>query len=128
MVASMRQDLTPQTVRVARIVATAADLLQVLLLPAFFPGAFSIANDVIDVLVAAVLLRIVGWHWSFVPTFVVELVPIVDLVPTWTAAVFLATRGQAMPGPKETVVDVTAYPVPPRLPGDPQSPRGSSGE
>lgn len=124
----MRDDLTPEKVRLARLLAAGADLLQVLLLPAFFPGGFSLAADVVDVIVAAVLLRLVGWHWSFVPTFVAELVPFVDLVPSWTAAVFLATRGHSMRGASDAVVDVTPQPPPaPQLPPDTQAPRGSSG-
>jgi hypothetical protein len=126
----MRKDLTPQRVRAARFVAAGADLLQILLLPAFAPGALSMINDAVDVVVAVALFWLVGWHWAFVPTFFAELVPFVDLVPTWTAAVFLATRGQPLPGAADAVVDVTAKPVspPPPLPADTQSPRGSSGE
>jgi len=126
----MRDDLTPATVRAARLIAVGADLLQILLLPAFFPGGFSPVNNVIDVVVAAVLLRLLGWHWAFVPTFVAELVPFVDLVPTWTAAVFLATRGRAVGAPPGVVVEAEARAVeePKALSGGaPQPPRGSSG-
>ena len=130
-VGSMHDDLTPATVRAARLIAVGTDLLQIVLLPAFFPGGFSPVNNVIDVVVAAVLLRLLGWHWAFVPTFVAELVPFVDLVPTWTAAVFLATRGRAAGVPPPgVVVEAEARPVeePKALPGGgPQPPRGSSG-
>ena len=90
----MRQDITPGQVKVARSIAAAADLLQIVLLPAFFPASVSPAANVIDVAVALVLLRLLGWHWAFLPTFVAELIPGVDLVPTWTLAVWLATRGR----------------------------------
>jgi hypothetical protein len=40
---------------------------------------------------------LIGWHWAFLPTFVSELIPLWDLVPTWTAAVFFATRGHGKP-------------------------------
>ncbi len=127
----MRDDLTPAIVRTARLIAVAADLLQILILPAFSPGAFSPVDNVIDVVVAAVLLRLLGWHWAFLPTFVAELVPFVDLVPTWTAAVFLATRGRAVPAtPPGVVVEAEARRVdePKPLPdGRPQAPRDSSG-
>jgi hypothetical protein len=56
-------------------------------------GAASPVNDALDVAVGAILIRLLGWHWAFLPAFLAELVPGVDLVPTWTAAVFLATRG-----------------------------------
>ena len=129
----MREDLTPRTVRVARAIAVSADLLQIVLLPAFFPGAFSPASDLIDVLTAAVLLRLLGWHWSFLPTFIAELTPVLDLVPTWTAAVFLATRhSAATPGAPEVFVDTTANRVEPvralPRPADQPRPDRSSGE
>ena len=82
-------------VRIARIVAIAADVLQVVLFPAFAAGWISPLNDALDVVVAVIMVRLVGWHFAFLPTFVAELVPGVDLVPTWTAAVWFATRGRA---------------------------------
>ena len=80
-------------VRAARLIAMAADLLQIGVLPLFAPGALSPADDALDVAVAGLLTWLVGWHWSFLPSFVAELVPGLDLVPTWTAAVLFATRG-----------------------------------
>ena len=127
----MREDLTPATVRAARWIAVSADLLQIVLLPAFFPGALSPASTAIDVVVAAILLRLVGWHWAFLPTFVAELTPLVDLVPTWTGAVFLATRNAGAQPPPEVVVETTARRVEPAraLPQPaPQPRRGPSGE
>jgi hypothetical protein len=44
-----------------------------------------------------VLLRLIGWHWALLPAFVGELIPGLDLVPTWTAAVLFATRGKLDP-------------------------------
>ncbi len=126
----MREDLTPATVRAARLIAVGTDLLQIVLLPFFFPGGFSPVNNVIDVVVAAVLLRLLGWHWALLPTFVAELVPFVDLVPTWTAAVLFVTRGRAVGAPPGVVVEAEARPVvePKTLPGGgPQPPRRSSG-
>ena len=81
-------------VRAARLIAVAADLLQIGLLPIFGPGVVSPADDALDVAVAGLLTWLVGWHWSFLPSFVAELVPGLDLVPTWTAAVLFATRGE----------------------------------
>lgn len=125
----MREDLTLSQVRTARAVAVAADLLQVVLLPAFFPAAVPPANNLIDLAVAVVLLRLLGWHWAFLPAFVAEAVPLLDLAPTWTAAVFLATRGQAAgAGAPEVVVEPPPFrPEPRALPPDVQPPRGPSG-
>jgi hypothetical protein len=76
----------------ARILAVLADAVQVAILPLFAPGAASPVNDVLDVVIGLVLILLVGWHWVFLPTFVAEMVPGLDLVPTWTAAVFFVTR------------------------------------
>ena len=34
--------------------------------------------------VMVALIRLIGWHWEFLPSFVAELVPGLDLVPFWT--------------------------------------------
>ncbi len=92
---SSGKPLTARRVLAARAVALAADALQLGLLPLFVEGALSVVNDVLDVVVAGVLIALVGWHWAFLPAFVVELVPGLDLAPTWTVAVFIATRKRA---------------------------------
>ena len=73
--------------RAAMILAMAADALQIFVFPLFAEGALSPADDVLDIAVAAVLVRLLGWHWEFLPAFAAELVPGVDLVPFWTMAV-----------------------------------------
>jgi hypothetical protein len=73
--------------RAALILAMAADALQIFVFPLFAEGALSPADDVLDLAVAAVLVNLLGWHWEFLPAFLVELVPGVDLVPFWTLAV-----------------------------------------
>src|SRR6266566_7744558 len=73
--------------RAAMILAMAADALQIFVFPLFVEGALSPADDVLDFAVAAVLVRLLGWHWEFLPAFLAELVPGVDLVPLWTLAV-----------------------------------------
>jgi hypothetical protein len=79
-------------VAVARMLALAVDAVQWLALPFFVPGGASPVNAVLDVCVAIVMTRLLGWHIAFLPSFVAELVPLVDLFPTWTVAVFVATR------------------------------------
>lgn len=71
----------------AMILALAADALQIFVFPLFAEGALSPADDVLDLAVGAILVRLVGWHWEFLPAFAAELVPGVDLVPFWTLAV-----------------------------------------
>lgn len=89
--------MTHARVKAARSIAVAADLLQIVVFPAFIPGLASPWDDALDGLVALAMLALIGWHWAFLPSFLAELVPGLDLVPTWTAAVFFVTRGQGKP-------------------------------
>ena len=73
--------------RIALFVAIAADTLQIAALPLFVPGGFSPADTAIDVAAALILSKLLGWHWAFLPTLIAEIVPGMDLFPTWTAAV-----------------------------------------
>jgi hypothetical protein len=97
--------LSPQRrVLLARVLAVIVDLAQWALLPA----ALTPLNNGIDVATGLLMIALVGWHWAFLPTFLAELVPFVDLVPTWTLAVMIATRdGGVVVGPQ---------PEPPSLP------------
>jgi len=74
------------------ILAMAADALQIFVFPLFAEGALSPADDVLDLAVAALLVNLLGWHWEFLPAFLAELVPGVDLVPFWTIAVINVYR------------------------------------
>lgn len=100
--------LSPKRVLAARALAIVVDAAQIGLIPLFVEGGISIVNDVVDVVVAIVMVLLVGWHWTFLPAFLAEMVPFFDLAPTWTAAVFIATRGGAPPEEK-----VAALPPPP---------------
>ena len=81
-------------VRMARVLAVAADAVQILFLPLFGEGFASPLNDALDVMVGLVLVWLVGWHWAFLPSFAAELVPGLDVFPSWTTAVWFATRGR----------------------------------
>ncbi len=77
----------------ALAIAVAADALQIGLLPLFMGGASAPWNDALDLAVGAAMLALLGWHAAFLPAFLSELVPLLDLFPTWTAAaVFVITR------------------------------------
>jgi hypothetical protein len=80
--------------RLAWAVAIAADALQIAAFPLFVEGGISPADSLLDLIVAFVLIRLLGWHWAFLPTLAAELVPGADLFPTWTAAVWFVTRQQ----------------------------------
>ncbi len=71
----------------AMILAIIADALQIVVLPIFVEGAISPADDILDLGIGASMIKLLGWHWEFLPTFLAKLVPGVDLVPLWTLAV-----------------------------------------
>jgi hypothetical protein len=79
---------------IAFAIAALADLLQWVLFPLFIAGGAAPWVDGLDVGVGVTLILLLGWHWAFLPTFIVELFPVADLVPTWTLAVWIATRGK----------------------------------
>lgn len=80
-------------VRAARFVALGADLIQIVLLPLVIEGFASPVDDVLDLATGAILVKLIGFHWAFLPSAATKLVPVADLAPTWTAAVLLATGG-----------------------------------
>jgi hypothetical protein len=89
-------------------VAVVADILQLILGP--FGWAF--ADEIIDAAAAALTYSLLGFHPLLLPTFVIELLPVADMLPTWTGCVALviaARKRQAHvpppPGPGP-VIDV----------------------
>ncbi len=86
------KSLKSSEVWLAWAVALAADALQIAALPLFAEGALSPADALLDLAVWGILTRLLGWHWAFLPSLLAELVPGLDLFPTWTAAVWYVTR------------------------------------
>ena len=78
--------------RTAWVVAIAADAIQLAAMPLFVAGGISPADVGLDLIVAFILIRLLGWHWAFLPSLMAELVPGLDLFPTWTAALFYVTH------------------------------------
>jgi hypothetical protein len=44
-------------------------------------------DEVIDVVTMILVTRLIGFHILLLPTFMVEMVPVLDDLPTWTACV-----------------------------------------
>lgn len=86
--------LTKPEHRAAWMIAVVADALQIAAFPLFAEGGISPADSLLDIIVAFMLIRLLGWHWAFLPTLATELIPGADLFPTWTAAVWFVTRQQ----------------------------------
>ena len=91
--------MTRVRVILALAAAAAADGLQLLLGPLGWEGA----NQVVDVVAMVLISRIIGFHLLLLPAFVVELVPVLDDLPTWTACtaavIALRKREQQNPPP-----------------------------
>jgi mannose/fructose/N-acetylgalactosamine-specific phosphotransferase system component IIC len=93
----MQKALSKQRIWLARGIAVAADVLQIVFFGIMVEGFASPADAVVDVIVAIVLTLLVGWHIAFIPSFIVKALPFADLAPTWTIAVLIATRGRQTP-------------------------------
>lgn len=89
--------------RLAWGIAIAADALQIVAFPLFVEGGMSPADSVLDLVVAFLMIRLLGWHWAFLPTAAAKLIPGADLFPTWTAAVWFATRHRMQTGQQEVL-------------------------
>jgi hypothetical protein len=90
--------------RLAWAVAIAADTLQITAFPFFVEGGLSPADSLLDLIVGFVLIRLLGWHWAFLPTLAAELIPGADLFPTWTAAVWFVTRQKVNASSKDVEI------------------------
>ena len=86
------RNIKDPNLRTAWMIAIAADVTQWILFPLFAEGGLSPVDDVLDLAVGFALTRLLGWHWAFLPTFAAELMPGMDLLPTWTATVFVISR------------------------------------
>ena len=89
--------LTRSRVRSAYAIAVVTDVLQFVLGP--FGWAF--ADQVLDVIAMLLTTRVLGFHPLLLPTFVLELVPVADMLPSWTGCVALviALRKKQAPPP-----------------------------
>src|SRR5713226_7149919 len=96
--------------RAAWAVAITADALQIAAFPFFAEGGVSPADSLLDLVVGVTMIRLLGWHWAFLPTLAAELIPGADLFPTWTAAVWFVTRQQVKANRTSTSKDPEILP------------------
>jgi hypothetical protein len=73
--------LTRTRIVLAMAVAVTADSLQ------FFLAPLPFIDQAIDVVAFGLTAWAIGFHLLLLPTFVAELFPVVDMLPTWTACV-----------------------------------------
>jgi len=86
--------ISARRIWLARGLAVAADLVQIVFFPVLSEGFASPLDAVLDAVVAVLLTLLVGWHIAFIPSFIIKALPIADMAPTWTLAVLFATRGR----------------------------------
>jgi hypothetical protein len=95
--------LTPARIILALAVAVVADGSQFLL----GPLGWAFADQAIDGATMIATTAILGFHVLLLPTFALELVPLVQELPTWTACVaaviVLRKRRQQPPPPPAPV-------------------------
>ncbi len=102
--------LTRTRVVLALLVAVTADGFQI---PAnAFAWAF--LPEIIDVIAMALTIWALGFHVLLLPTFVVELIPLVDMLPTWTGCVLAVIALRRKP-PPETPPPPAPGAQPPRI-------------
>lgn len=89
--------LTRGRVAVALGAALLADALQL----ALGPLSLTFLDEIVDVAVMILMVRLVGFHPLLLPTFALELLPLVDLLPTWTGCVMAVIALRRM-GPRAT--------------------------
>jgi hypothetical protein len=105
--------LTRRRIVLALLVGLAADALQILL-------PVPPAPEIIDVIAAGLTFWLLGFHLLLLPTFVVELIPVADMLPTWTACVAavitLRKREQRIGPPLPPDRGLLPEKIPPPLP------------
>ena len=75
--------LTSRRIWTAYAIAVAADTLQWL----FGPIGFAFPDEAIDAAAMAGITWAIGFHPLLLPAFVLEFLPIADLLPTWIGCV-----------------------------------------
>jgi hypothetical protein len=100
--------LTRRRIGLALAIAVVADGLQLLL----GPLGWVFFDEVIDGIAMIATSWLLGFHLLLLPTFAVEFIPVIDLLPTWTGCVGLliamrkreqATQPPPLPPPRRLI-------------------------
>ena len=91
--------LTRKRIWFAFSVAVITDAAQVLL----GPLGWAFADETLDLIAMVLTCAALGFHMLLLPTFVIELIPVADMLPTWTgcvaAVVVLRRKSRQVPPP-----------------------------
>ena len=96
--------LTPGRVALAVILAVCADAVALVL----GPVGWTFLDEVVDVITMIATMWLLGFHFLLLPTFVVELIPVADMLPTWTGCVLavIALRKRQERVTRQPIIDV----------------------
>ena len=89
--------LSRARIRLAWAIALSVDAIQIPAEAAGPVGWFVGAG--LDCVAMGALWALVGFHWDFLPSFLTEWIPYLNMAPLWTLAVALATKGRGEPDP-----------------------------
>lgn len=83
--------VTASRARLALALALLVDAIQLPLQGASLTGIGTLPAEAIDLAIdaatALIISRLIGFHWALLPTLAIELIPFVDLAPTWFVCV-----------------------------------------
>jgi hypothetical protein len=101
--------LTWMRISIALAIAVMADGLQ------FFLNGFGWVgpDEAIDVATMLLTSWLIGFHWLLLPTFVINFMPVLDELPTWTACVIAVSalrkreqRATPPPPPEKPTIEI----------------------
>ena len=106
--------LTGRRIWFAFTVAAITDALQL----ALGPIGWLLLDELLDVLAMVLTCAALGFHMLLLPTFILELVPVADMLPTWTGctAVVVMLRKRAQAKPPVIITQEIPRSEPPKLP------------
>jgi hypothetical protein len=116
-------ELTRGRMWFAFAVAACTDLVQLSL----GPLGWLAVDQLLDVVAMVLVSRAIGFHMLLLPTFVVELLPVSDMLPTWTgctAAVIMLRRKSPPSSPPLPAKMAKVTPEPPVPTSVPPPPAG----
>lgn len=99
--------LTGPRIRAAYGVAIATDVLQFVLGPFGWAGS----DQVLDIIAMIATTKLLGFHPLLLPTFVIEMFPIADVLPTWMGCVALVVALRKRQGPTSFSTDDKAVTI-----------------
>ena len=113
--------LTPGRVGFAFAVAALTDAAQLLL----GPLGWVLIDEILDVVAMVLTSVAIGFHLLLLPTFVIEFLPVTDMLPTWTGcvgAVILLRKNAQRPVATPPKIEGPPLLPPPTIEGPPLLP------